>query len=95
MPTNRPRVTITETPAVARRLDLVVSRHPELAGSRREQLLLLTELGEQVLRESGFRSEDRAAARRRLLERTDALTSTDANAILAGRESDWARDLDG
>ncbi len=94
MPTHRPRVTITETPIVARRLDLVASRHPELAGSRREQLLLLTELGERVLRESGSPSDDRAAARRRLLERTRALTSTDANTILAGRESDWARDRD-
>ena len=55
---------------------------------------MLTELGERVLRESGSPSDDRAAARRRLLERTRALTSTDANTILAGRESDWARDRD-
>jgi hypothetical protein len=88
-------VTITETPVVARRLDLVASRHPELAGSRREQLLLLTELGEKALRESDPGSDARAAARHRLLERTRALTSTDANTILAGRESDWDRDLDG
>jgi hypothetical protein len=89
-------VTITETPEVARRLDLVASRHPELAESRREQLLFLTELGEQVLRDSGSsRSDERAAARHRVLARTRALTSTDADAILAGRESDWNRDVDG
>jgi hypothetical protein len=94
MPTHRPRVTITETPEVARRLDLVASRHPELAGSRREQLLLLTELGEQALLTIGAKSDDRSQARRRLLERTRAIAATDANAILAGRESDWDRDLD-
>lgn len=92
MPTKRPRLTITETPVVARRLDLVAVRHPELAGSRREQLLLLTELGERALLHEPGERDARDSARRRLLARTAALTPGDAAAILERRESAWDRD---
>jgi crotonobetainyl-CoA:carnitine CoA-transferase CaiB-like acyl-CoA transferase len=92
MPTKRPRLTVTETPDVARRLDSAAAHFPALAGSRRDLLLRLTELGEQALAEQSTRAERRAAARRRVIEQTQAMTADEAVEMLAERDAAWRRD---
>jgi hypothetical protein len=90
MPTQRPRLTVTETPEVARRLDIAAAHFPALASSRKDLLLQLTEVAEQTLVDRG-RMEDnpRSTAKRRLLQRSRALSDDDAEAMLAAREADW------
>lgn len=96
MPTERPRLTVTETPDVARRLDLAAARFPDLAGSRQALLLRLTEVAEEALRaRSGAGDDGRAAAKRRLLDRSRALSAADADAILTGRDAAWGTSPDG
>lgn len=94
MPTKRPCLTITETPVVARRLELAATRFPEFAGSRSELLLRLTEVAEASLLEQPADGDDaRAEAKRRVLERTRRITAEEAEEMLAAREADWHRDL--
>jgi len=93
MPTQRPRLTLTETPEIARRLDLVAAHYPALAGSRKELLLRLTEVGEKALNDGSVGVGDaRAEAKRQVLERTQAISQADAQAMLAAREADWHQD---
>lgn len=95
MPTKRPRITITETPAVARRLNLVAARMPE-ARSRAQQLLALTELGEQVLLEHASEpagGDGRAQAKAFILRFTGAITPEQTEAMLVAREAEWAREI--
>ncbi|MDQ3767898.1 MAG: hypothetical protein M3370_00235 [Actinomycetota bacterium] len=47
MPT--PRITLTEMPALARRLELAATRFPDRAKSRADLLLALTEVAEETL----------------------------------------------
>jgi len=89
MPTKRPRVTITETPAVARRLELAATRFPDRADSRADLLLALTEVAEQFLVSVEGDDQGRAAAKRRLLARTRAITPEAAQSLLAARQADW------
>jgi hypothetical protein len=94
MPTKRPRITITETPAVSRRLNMVATRMPERAHSRRELLLALTELGERALAEPAHPSDDeREKAKRLILGYTDDVTPARAAAMIEARESDWHHEL--
>lgn len=89
MPTTRPRVTITETPDVARRLELAAARFPDRSRSRSDLLLALTEVAEDALRRTAAGDDAREAAKQRLLERTRAIASADAEAMLEARERDW------
>lgn len=93
MPTQRPRLTVTETPDVAARLDVAAAHFPALAGSRKQLLLRLTELGVQTLQSRDNDSDLREASKRRILERTRAITPEEAQALLAAREADWRHDL--
>ncbi|HVS28828.1 MAG TPA: hypothetical protein VHE14_04700 [Solirubrobacteraceae bacterium] len=93
MPTKRPRVTLTETPVVARRLELAATRFPERADSRADLLLALTEVAEQALAKADGDDDGRAAAKKRLLDRTRAITPDAARAMLAAREADWQHEL--
>jgi hypothetical protein len=87
--TKRPRVTLTETPVVARRLELAATRFPDRPKSRADLLPALTEVAEQALAKAGGDDDGRAAAKERLLERTRAITPDTAQAMLAAREADW------
>lgn len=93
MPTKRPRVTITETPVVARRLELAATRFPERASSRADLLLALTEVAENALAKADGDDDGRAAAKRRLLARMQSATPDTAQAMLAARDTDWHHDL--
>lgn len=93
VPTKRPRLTVTETPEVERRLNFAASRFPALAGRRRELLLRLTELGEQALVERAEGDDPRTQAKRRILARTRAITEADARAMMAAREDEWRHEL--
>lgn len=93
MPTKRPRVTITETPVVARRLELAATRFPERASSRADLLLALTEVAEEALLKADGDDDGRAAAKERLLARMQAITPDAAQAIVTAREADWQHDL--
>ena len=95
VPTKRPRLTITETPDMTRRLSLAAAWRPELAGSRNELLLLLTEIAERTLEGLGDDDNRREAAKRRLLTRTEAITAGQAQVMLGSREADWAHGIDG
>jgi hypothetical protein len=89
MPTKRPRVTVTETPVLARRLELAATRFPDRARSRADLLLALTEVAEKTLVRAEGTDEGRAGARERLLARTRAITPDTAQAMLAARDADW------
>jgi hypothetical protein len=89
MPTKRPRLTLTETPVVARRLELAATRFPDRATSRADLLLALTEVAEEVLLKADGDDGGRAAAKERLLARTQAITPDAAHEMLAAREADW------
>lgn len=95
MPTKRPRLTITETPVVARRLELAATRFPERASSRADLLLALTEVAEETLVKAEGDDGGRAAARERLLARTRGITADTAQALLAAREDDWQHESGG
>jgi hypothetical protein len=94
MPTKRPRITITESPEVARRLNLVAARMPERAHSRADLLLALTELAENVLVETKYdgRQDNREKAKQFVLRYTADITPEQSEAILDAREADWADD---
>lgn len=73
---------------------LAATRFPELAGSRSELLLRLTEVAEaSLLEQPADRDDARAEAKRRVLERTRRTTAEEAEEILAAREADWHRDF--
>lgn len=95
MPTKRPRLTITETPVLARRLELAATRFPDRARSRTDLLLALTEVAEETLVKTDEDDDGRALARERLLARTQAITSETAQAMLAAREADWQHEPGG
>jgi hypothetical protein len=86
-------VTVTETPEVARRLDLAAARFPERAASRSDLLVALTEVAEQALLRGDV--DDGAAARARLLERSLQIDEDEAERILEDREAAWDRDPPG
>lgn len=95
MPTKRPRLTVTETQAIAQRLDLAAAHFPDLAGHRTKLLLRLTEVGEQALVRRGAQSEDpREAAKQRVLAHTGAIGEADGDAILERRNAAWHFGLD-
>lgn len=94
MPTKRARLTVTETPEIADRLDFAATRFPDLAGRRRELLVRLTELGEAAL--LGDAGENtREAAKRRVLARTRAITPEEADWMTRNREDQWSREIEG
>ncbi|MDQ3677476.1 MAG: hypothetical protein M3401_11855 [Actinomycetota bacterium] len=94
MPTKRPRITVTETPVLARRLQLAAARFPEHSASRAELLLRLTEVAERALvHEGGAGDGEREAAKRRLLERTQTITFEAGETMIATREADWQHEL--
>lgn len=94
MPTRRPRITITETPEVARRLNLMAARMPQLARSRGALLLALTELGERALTEPATHGDDdRERAKQFILGYTADVTPERAAATLDARENDWHHEL--
>lgn len=93
MPTKRPRLTLTETPVVARRLELAATRFPERATSRADLLLALTEVAEEALANTEGEDNGRGAAKRRVLARTRDITPAAAQAMIAAREDDWPDEL--
>ena len=81
---------------MTRRLSLVAARHPELADSRNELLLRLTEIAEEsLLGEIGDDNGRREAAKRRLHARAQAITTERAREMLDSREADWSHDTNG
>jgi hypothetical protein len=86
MPTERPRLTITETDDVAEAIDLAAERWPETP-SRRELLLRLVEQGRSVIE----RERDEQAERRRdAIRRTSgALTGVYEADHLERLRDDW------
>jgi|1186.fasta_scaffold1111016_2 hypothetical protein len=86
MPTERPRLTITETDDVAEAIDLAAERWPETP-SRRELLLRLVEQGRNVIE----RERDEEAERRRdAIRRTSgALTGVYEPGHLERLRDDW------
>lgn len=93
MPTKRPRLTLTETPVVARRLELAATRFPERATSRADLLLALTEVAEEALANTEGEDNGRGAAKRRVLACTRDITPAAAQAMIAAREDDWPDEL--
>jgi hypothetical protein len=86
MPTNRPRLTITETDDIAEAIDLAAERWPDTA-SRRELLLRLVEQGRSAVE----RERDEQAARRsEAIRRTSgALTGVYESDYLERLRDDW------
>ena len=86
MPTDRPRLTITETDDVAEAIDLAADRWPETR-SRRELLLRLVEQGRSVIE----RERDEQAERRRgAIRRTSGeLTGVYEADYLERLRDDW------
>ena len=91
VPTRHHRLTVTETPEIARRLDLAATRFPDLAGSRGLLLLRLTELGERALLTAAGPADTRAVAKQRVLARTQGLSPEQRDALLAARDQAWLR----
>jgi hypothetical protein len=86
MPTERPRLTITETDDVAEALDLAAERWPETP-SRRELLLRLVEQGRSVIERERDEQADR---RREAVRRTSgALTGVYEPDYLERLRDDW------
>jgi len=71
MPTERPRLTITETDDVAEAIDLAAERWPETP-SRRELLLRLVEQGRSVIERE---RDEQAERRREAIRRTSGALS--------------------
>jgi hypothetical protein len=95
MPTKRRRLTVTETPEIAQRLDVAAAHFPARADSRKELLLVLTEVGAEALAERGDEDDPREAAKRRVLAETRSMTEEEGLAMLAAREAGWQHDLGG
>jgi hypothetical protein len=86
MPTNRPRLMITETDDVSAALDAAAGRWPEVR-SRRELLLKLVEQGRGVIERDGAEELDRRRAAIR--ETSGALTGTYEQDYLERLRDDW------
>jgi len=86
MPTERPRLTVTETDDLAKALDLAARHWPETP-SRRELLLRLVEQGRSAIE----REHDELAERRRAaIRRTSgALTGVYEPGYLERLRDDW------
>jgi hypothetical protein len=86
MPTDRPRLTITETDDVAEAIDLAAERWPETP-SRRELLLRLVEQGRGVIE----RERDQQTDRRRgaIRSTSGALTGVYEPEYLERLREDW------
>jgi len=98
MPTKRPRITVTETPALAHRLNLIATRLPERAHSRADLLIALTEVAEEALaeakrRDSGDGHDDRERAKAFVLQHTAGITPEQAQVMLDQREAEWTQEL--
>ncbi len=86
VPTTRPRLTITETDALARALDAAAVRWPEVR-SRRELLLRLVEEGREAIDRD---SADEAARRRHAIRLTSgALTGSYETDYLERLRDEW------
>jgi hypothetical protein len=86
MPTERPRLTITETDDVAEAIELAAKRWPETR-SRRELLLRLVEQGRSAIeRERDQEAEHRRDAIRRT---SGALTGVYEPGYLGRLRDDW------
>jgi hypothetical protein len=86
MPTERPRLTITETDAVAEAIDLAAERWPETP-SRRELLLRLVEQGRSVIERE---RDEQVERRREAIRRTSgALTGVYESDYLERLRDDW------
>ena len=86
MPTDRPRLTITETDDVAEAIDLAAQRWPETP-SRRELLLRLVEQGRSVIERE---REEHTVHRREAVRRTSgALTGAYEPDYLERLRDDW------
>lgn len=86
MPTERPRLTITETDDVAEAIDLAAERWPETP-SRRELLLRLVEQGRSVIERE---HEEQAERRRAAIRRTSGtLTGVYEPDYLERLRDDW------
>jgi hypothetical protein len=86
MPTDRPRLTITETDEVAEAIDLAAERWPETP-SRRELLLRLVEQGRSVIERE---HDEQADHRREAIRRTSgALTGAYEPDCLERLRDDW------
>lgn len=87
MPTDRPRLTITETDDVAEAIDLAAERWPETP-SRRELLLRLVEQGRNVIERE---RDEKAARRREAIRRTSGtLTGAYEPDYLERLRDDWS-----
>jgi hypothetical protein len=86
MPTERPRLTITETDDVAEAIDVAATRWPDVR-SRRELLLRLVEQGRQVIEREDAEELDR---RRQAIRQTSgALTGVYEPGYLERLRDDW------
>jgi hypothetical protein len=86
MPTERPRLTITETDDVAGAIDLAAEHWPETP-SRRELLLRLVEQGRSVIERE---RDEQAERRREAIRRTrGALTGLYKRDYLERLRNDW------
>jgi hypothetical protein len=86
MPTERPRLTITETDDVAEAIDVAAARWPDVR-SRRELLLRLVEQGRQVIERDEAEELDR---RRQAIRQTSgALTGVYEPGYLERLRDDW------
>ena len=87
MPTDRPRLTITETDDVAEAIDLAAERWPETP-SRRELLLRLVAQGRNVIERE---RDEKAARRREAIRRTSGtLTGVYEPDYLERLRDDWS-----
>lgn len=86
MPTERPRLTITETDEVAEALDAAAARWPEIE-SRRELLLRLVEQGRDVIERD--RADQLRHRRDAVLRTSGALTGAYESGYLERLRDDW------
>jgi hypothetical protein len=86
MPTERPRLTITETDEVAEAIAVAATHWPQVR-SRRELLLRLVEQGRQVIERDGAEEVER---RRQAIRQTSgALTGAYEPGYLERLRDDW------
>lgn len=95
MPTKRPRITVTETPELAHRLNLVAARLPERRRSRADLLIALTELAEGVIGEADQHGhgDDRKKAKAFILGYTAGVAVEQSEQMLDAREAEWTHEL--
>lgn len=86
MPTERPRLTITETDDVVEAIDVAAQRWPEVR-SRRELLLRLVEQGRDVIERD--RTEEAERRRQAILQTSGTLTGAYEPGYLDRLRDDW------